>query len=386
MRLYSHALLAIAVAACATVAAIVDAAFVTPGRVKGLGDLYTLGGLSWPLAHDRVEWWTKASAFEPLAYLETDPQRAKIGDRAFVLNAIRASSGLLTLLPLRPVAGRTLLPSDHVPGSIPVTLISSALSARAFASHEQALGATVQILGIERRVVGVMTTLASYRNEVDVWLPRTPEAPGAPAEPAFRHDEWIGRLRSGISAAEAHDQLVSLQKQLAAEAAGTNIRFDGVIVVRPLLTDLVVRGGRPLTLAPLVLTGICLLVFSWIQVLRPRHPPAKSGRPALPHAADRHRGWISAVRHPITCAIPAIALGGFASWFWEQDAVALWFHDLLPQSAGTVELAVRGGSAVLTAAVATLLGVAVFGCGKAVAALRGRPGTAIPARLHGRAV
>lgn len=384
MRLYSHALLAIAVAACATVASIVDAAFITPWRVKGLGDIYTLGGLPWPLAHDRVEWWTKASAFDPLAYLETGPQRARIGDRVFVVNTIRGSSGLLTLLRVRPIAGRTLLPSDHESGSMPVILISSAFAARAFPSPEQALGATLHVLGTERRIVGVATALRSYTNDFDVWLPRTAEAPGA--QSAFRHDEWIGRLRPGISVAQAHEQLVSLQKQLAAEAASTNTRFDGVIIVRPLLTDLTVRGGRLLTLGPLMLIGICLLVFSWIQVLWPYHRPTESGRPAAPHAADSDRGRMRALHHPIACAMPAIALGTVASWLWEQNAVALWFHDLLSQSAGTVELPVRGWSTFLIACVAALLGVAVLGRRKAVAVLLGRPRAAIPGRLHGRAV
>ena len=368
MRLYPHALLTVAIATFTTVASIVDATLVRPWRVNGFADVYTVAGLSWPPSQDRVEFWTRASAFEPLTYLETGRQRARIGERAYVLGTIRASSGLLTLLQASPVAGRLFVASDYEPTAIPVAIISGTFSARAFPSNEEALSATLDLLGKERRIVGVTTASASYRDDVDVWLPRTPQSAIPQYPPEFRKDEWLGKLGAGISAAGAHDQLVSLQTKLVEQAVGTNTRFDGVIVLRPLLTDLLIRGEHLSTFLPLIFLAIGLLVLSWSQVLRSPHRSRTSDQPASPKASILRPSWTKAVGHPIT---RAIAIGTAVSWFWEQDAVGVWLQKLLPPSAATPEVAGMGWGLLVAAAVALLVAVLMLGCARGVAFLGG---------------
>ncbi len=361
MRLGVHALLAISVAACGTFGSIGDALFVRPSRIKGVGDLYTVAGLSWPLSQDRVEFWTRASDFAPLAYFEHGPQRAKIGDRPFLLETVRASNGLLALLRPALLAGRPFLSSDYESDSPPVALISSTFANRAFPSPQNAVGATLILLGQKWRIVGVTASAATYKNEVDVWLPRSAQGLDLSRPSVFRSDEWIGRLHEGTTSSEAHQQLVKLQTELAAGAVGTNVRFDGVIIVRPLLADIAVRRGHAIALALGMLISICVMVLSLHRVLAGNRLVTTSG------GVERRRPsqYVWSTRrslHAANSTLPAIVTGGLLAWSLETEALKSWLGTMFPPSFGTIETTSSVWPALFTAVAAIMLGVAMLGC------------------------
>ncbi|HEX3868758.1 MAG TPA: ABC transporter permease, partial [Gemmatimonadaceae bacterium] len=118
---------------------------------------------------------------------------------------------------VRPLAGRTFLPSDSTAG-IPPVIITDDLARQLFPHGDSPVGAQIK-LGSERRVViGVISTAANFpQDHVDGW---------EIAKPLRGHPRrWIIRLRDGATAQDA-DHEISLISTRIALAAGESPRDD----------------------------------------------------------------------------------------------------------------------------------------------------------------
>lgn len=78
----------------------------------------------------------------------------------------------LRFLPYRPVRGRLLTSADAAPGAAPVVMIRDAFWQRAFGGADEALGATIEIGGIPRIIVGIMPDDFKFPSRPpDFWTP-----------------------------------------------------------------------------------------------------------------------------------------------------------------------------------------------------------------------
>ncbi len=72
---------------------------------------------------------------------------------------------------VRPVLGRTLLPSDDIPGAQPVVLISNLLWQNYYSAREDIVGTTSIINGSAYTIIGVMPEGYRFPVTHDLWLP-----------------------------------------------------------------------------------------------------------------------------------------------------------------------------------------------------------------------
>ncbi len=77
----------------------------------------------------------------------------------------------LRYLPWAPVAGRPLVPADGAPGAPPVAVIRESFRERAFAGGASPVGATIEVGGVARTVVGVVPDAFEFPNTPDVVWP-----------------------------------------------------------------------------------------------------------------------------------------------------------------------------------------------------------------------
>jgi predicted permease len=186
------------------------------------------------------------------------------------LMAHLVSGDYFQTLGVHPVLGRGFLPEEDVTlGAYPVAVISYGLWNRLFASDPHVTSRTLTISGRPFRIVGVAPESFGGVNELyaaDLWIPMAmyPQVFPAPALVNNRRSSQfsvVGRLKPGVTMAQAQGSMQSLAAELAKQYPREN-------------------AGRSITLAPIAeatlspkdredysRTGSILLVISGIVLL-----------------------------------------------------------------------------------------------------------------------
>jgi putative ABC transport system permease protein len=221
-----------------------------------------------------LDWLARAHAFETLAIAEPFTfNRNFAGREPDYLTAARVSEQFFTVLGTPVLVGRLFVPEEYRRGARRVVIFSHAVWTSRFAADPSVLGTAVRLdAGDPYTVVGVMPRNfelrlfddRARRAEVQVWMPK----PGFDeAESRLRvYGAWnvVGRLRRGVSVAEAQAELDVISAQLAREHPKTNSSISAQVI--PLRVHLAagMRDLLPFLLgaAAILLTVSCANVAS----------------------------------------------------------------------------------------------------------------------------
>ena len=192
------------------------------------------------------QFWVSAPEF--LEFRERNQSFADVGayragavslgtqDQPRRVNSAIVTSELLPVLGVSPIRGRTFTREDTLPGAEDVAILSWEVWRSAFNSDESAIGRILPIDGIPTRVVGIMPEGFDVHDEkVLVWLPLTLD----PANPGNRGGHFlylVGRLKNGVSMAQARSDLESIlinwnglnPKTHTPDPKNHRLRFDGL--------------------------------------------------------------------------------------------------------------------------------------------------------------
>ncbi|HYL74993.1 MAG TPA: ABC transporter permease [Bryobacteraceae bacterium] len=130
------------------------------------------------------------------------------------VNTARVSAGFLTGLGAQPVLGRAFLDSENMPGQEREVLLSYNLWTGRFASDPNILARTIQLDGQVHRVVGVMPNDFCYPPQTDLWVPLAMDA-RMRSERVAGTLAVIGRLKTGVSLAQARSEIGSLAARIS---------------------------------------------------------------------------------------------------------------------------------------------------------------------------
>jgi len=174
------------------------------------------------------------------------------------------SSNLLPLLGTAPLLGRTFT-VDEETNRQRVVVISHALWQRLFGGTREAIGKTLDIDGKPHEVIGVMPREFFFPDlNTELWRPMTLD-PAWDRQRIRRYTDWwrvIGRLKPGISVAQAQMEMSRIGQQLEREYPTTDLEFAGFGVnVVPMLLQ-VVGKKTPLLLAILSAAVLALLLIA----------------------------------------------------------------------------------------------------------------------------
>jgi putative ABC transport system permease protein len=215
---------------------LVAAAATSPPRMVGV--------VSTP---DFSDWRRQSHSFADLCGYSTWPGFSLAsGDRPEHLPGARVSPRLLAALGARPLLGRSFLPEEELPGRDKVVILGEALWRRRFGGAPEVIGSRVTISGEPRTVVGIVPAWLHFPPDEKVSQLFTPLVP-SPAQARSRGNHWmhvVGRLRDGVSVAQAQAELDGIARQLARQFPDTN-EGRGVLLT-PLRTQLVGRVREPL--------------------------------------------------------------------------------------------------------------------------------------------
>ena len=247
--------LSLGIGASTLMFSLVDAAFIRalpfrePDRLAMLwgvaGPQRSIRGASLPEARD---WRSMNRTFSDVSIYNEFSMNLKLGSESIRVDTEMVSAGFFELLGMRAARGRTFTAQEDVDsGASPVAIISDRLWRERFAAAPDILERTIDLNEVSCAVVGVMPPgFAGLSFDTDLWvLPIMLSQTGSrPTVAANRGNRWlgaIGRLRDGVTLAQAQDDLSRVGAQLEQQYPDFN-RQRGVLLI-PLAEQLLGRTG-----------------------------------------------------------------------------------------------------------------------------------------------
>ena len=208
-------------------------------------------------APDYVDWRAAATSFEQLAAATTTTANLTGGGEPERVMAARVSGNYFDTLGVPPAHGRAFQWSDEPYGAPRVVVLGDGLWRRRFAGDPGVVGQTIALNGEPHVVVGIMPPQLSLRSTAaQLWVPLN-LTPRELNSPGARFLGTIGRLRPGITAAQAEAELVELARRTEKVRPNSNTKVTAR--VRP-LHDAVVSQVRDAAFILLAAVSLVLLI------------------------------------------------------------------------------------------------------------------------------
>lgn len=162
---------------------------------------------------DRVEAFEQVAAHSPVRGItltgDHEPERVRV---------TRVSANLFSTLGSRPSIGRTLLAGEDGRDRVAVVILSHAFWREHFGADTEVVGRTLVLDGQSYEIVGVMPQEVQFPSrDVQLWLPLRLNVSDASDYWSNWHLHLIGRLRDGVDATAATEQIRALAAQLRLE-------------------------------------------------------------------------------------------------------------------------------------------------------------------------
>ena len=150
---------------------------------------------------------------------------------------------MMDVLGVPPLLGRTFAPGEDEAGRARVVLLGYGLWQRRFGANPAIVGSDILLDGQPYTVVGVMPPSFRFapfwQTRAELWAPLALTARRDDRD--GRSLRVFGRLRAGVSLAQAQQEMTAIASRLEREHPSTNTGI--AITIRPLL-DKVVAGVR----------------------------------------------------------------------------------------------------------------------------------------------
>jgi len=133
------------------------------------------------------------------------------------LTCTLVSADLFSILAARPELGRTFYPGEDTPGQDDFVILSHALWVEKFGSNPLILGQSIEVGGVSRQVVGVMSAEFRFPSpKTQVWIPLHNDPRNTILYWADDFMPVVGRLRPGSTMEQARTEIRMFQSHVGA--------------------------------------------------------------------------------------------------------------------------------------------------------------------------
>jgi putative ABC transport system permease protein len=279
----------------------------------------SVGYMNW------LDWHAGQKSFSELALVRREAINFSLGSGVGSperLRGLRASSGFLSVIGLKPKIGRDLTAADDIAGSPNVALISENLWRKQFGGSPSALGRRVLIDGLEREIIGVFPAELQFGRNPDALLPLSEIANDPLMRNRDNHQGFsgLGRLKAGVTISQAMSDLNAIAIDLEKKYPKTNT--ERRVTMRPLFETTV--GDYRASLNLLLAAVVCVLLIACANVanLQFARALARSREIAVRAALGASR-WVITRQVLIESTLLALigAIAGVLLTVWCMDAI-----------------------------------------------------------------
>jgi putative ABC transport system permease protein len=248
------------------------------------------------------------------------------GDEPERLRGSAVTADFLTTLGVKPILGRVFTPEEDRPGGASVALVGHDLWRR-LGGERGILGQTLKLEGQSTTVVGVLPPGFDMPYSAEIWVPMQVDIAALPlSQRAATANEFVGRLKAGVSLEQAGVELKGLAQRLEREYP--RIRrgwsFGIVPLRRQLLADLEGRTQRSLLALTAAVGFLLLLCCANVASLLLARGAARQGEIAIRMSLGAGRARL--IRQLLTESLLLASLGGAGGVllaYWLQPLMTL---------------------------------------------------------------
>lgn len=313
-----------------------------------------------------TDWKRECRSFEDMAPAFTIPEygfNVTAGGEPERAQGGQAAANMFSVLGLKPVLGRYLLPEEDRPGGNAVVMISHSFWQRRFGASRDVIGKSIGLDGRSATIVGVLSPDVEAIGHVDVWLPI---AEDLALQRRDRHNYGIiARLKPGATVRQAQAELDAIAKRLEREFPETNAGVGALVIP---MNEILAGRIRPALMVMLAAVGFLLLIAcANVASLLLARASSRQREIAVRTAVGASRWRV--VRQLLIESVLLAAFGGGLGVLlsaWSIRALRSQLPDVIPR---LKEMGVDANVLLFTLAVSVLTGV-LFGLAPALRASR----------------
>ena len=335
--------------------------YAQPDRLVTVGDR-NAQGLSSNVGFALVaDWRERSRTFEQLVMMRGWSPTLFVNGEAEALSAVRVSWNYFQMMGVRPAIGRDFTPDDDRPDEWRVLLLSDALWRRRFGADPSIVGRTITMNDRDYRVIGVMPpsfepldAVQYFNARAALWAPIGYARGSDSACYSCRHLRGFGRLKPGVTIAQAAAELNTIREQVQQEHPSE--LESGSVAVVPLRRALTGSVQRPIYVLMGAVAFVLLIACANVGNLLVARSVTRRSELALRAALGAGRRRL--VRQLLTESV-LLSLGGAVMGVLFAVTAVRALAALAPVALPRLEhVAVDGRVLSFTAAIAVVTGLA----------------------------
>ena len=281
-----------------------------------------------------LDWRAQANSFVDVGAYSGRSLAITEGEEPERLFGQIISANLFPMLGVRPQIGRLFRADEDRPGAPGVILLSDGVWKRRYAADSTVLGRVISVNNLPFTVVGVMPPKFKFPQQSELWIPLAPLLHADHRD--WRSVAMIGRLKPGVSVAQASREVGDISRRLNAQYA---LHADNWVGMAEDLRDDFMPDDVRLIIATMMgaVTFVLLIACANVANLLLTRSAARQREIAIRAAIGAGRGRI--VRQLLTeSVLLALAAGVIAlplTWEWlrlldlampPEDPIPFYIH------------------------------------------------------------